>query len=317
MQDLMAAEGAVMLGSRLKRLAERLQSGAEQIARDCGLVTQPSQTMLLAALGRNGAMGVGEAAAALGISQPAVTRIANQLQALGLVDAEPEPGDLRSRRLALTAQGADTFELARTSLWPRVRAAVEELCDPAVLLGEVERIEAALAQGGLEQRPVGGLAIRRFSDDLAPHFDRINREWIEDMYALEQVDIDQLTRPREQIVDPGGDILFVEDPALGIIGTCGLLKTGDDEYELIKMGVSKAARGRKAGEFLLAATIERAYAMGARRLFLLTNAKSQSAIHLYEKLGFVHDAQILAQYGGEYARCNVAMLYRGPFAADE
>lgn len=312
--DMIAVEGAVMLGSRLKRLAERLQSGAELIARDCGLDTQPSEMAMLAALDRAGAMTVGEATVRLGISQPAVTRLVRQLAAAGLVEAQAVAGDRRARRIGLTPRGHEAMELARTVMWPRLQAAVEELCDVEVLLREVAAAETALAAAPLEHRPQGGLAIRRFSDELAPHFDRINREWIEDMYALEQLDIDQLEHPRANIVAPGGDILFVEDPQLGIVGTCGLLKTGPREFELIKMGVSRAARGRKAGEFLLAATIERAFAMGAERLFLLTNSKSQAAIHLYEKLGFVHDAALLASCGGEYERCNVAMRYRGPLA---
>lgn len=158
------------------------------------------------------------------------------------------------------------------------------------------------------------LVIHRFSDALAPHFDRINREWITQMYALEQTDIDQLEHPRKNIIEPGGEILFVEHPVLGIIGTGALLKTGPREFELIKMGVTAAARGRKAGEFLLNATIACAFELGCDRLFLLTNKKSEAAIHLYEKAGFVHDADILAEFGGEYERCNVAMLYKGPLA---
>jgi GNAT superfamily N-acetyltransferase len=158
------------------------------------------------------------------------------------------------------------------------------------------------------------LTIRTFSDDLAPHFHRINAQWIAEMYTLEPTDIDVLENPRARIVDPGGDILFVEDPALGIIGTCGLRKTGDRQFELTKMGVVPEARGRKAGEFLLHAMIERAFALGCDRLYLLSNAKGAAGVHLYEKAGFVHDAGIMAEFGGGYARTNVAMLYRGPLA---
>ena len=106
-------------------------------------------------------------------------------------------------------------------------------------------------------------------------------------------------------------MLFVEDPQLGIVGTCGLLKTGEAEFELIKMAVLLEARGRGAGEFLLRATIERAVAMKAERLFLLTNSRSEAAIRMYERNGFVHDAEILARCGAEYARCDVAMRYAG------
>ena len=40
-------------------------------------------------------------------------------------------------------------------------------------------------------------------------------------------------------------------------------QTGDTSFELTKMGVRKAARGLKAGEFLLNAVIARAAALGA------------------------------------------------------
>jgi DNA-binding MarR family transcriptional regulator/N-acetylglutamate synthase-like GNAT family acetyltransferase len=310
MQDVLALEGAVMLGSRLKRLAERLQGGAERIAADCGLPTQPSQMPLLTALYRRGPMTVGDAVQALGISQPAVTRILSRLVEIGLVETSRDVRDQRSKSISLTTAGCDAMKLAETVLWPRLRAAVAEVCDAPALLALIAATESALADEPLDQRPRGGLAIRRFTDDLADAFYRINAEWIEDMYQLEQTDIDVLKHPRERIIEPGGDILFVEDPKLGVIGACALLKTGERQFELTKMGVLDKARGKKAGEFLLQAIIARADALGCDRLYLLSNAKSEAAVHLYEKLGFRHDAGIMAEFGSRYERCNVAMLYR-------
>ena len=43
---------------------------------------------------------------------------------------------------------------------------------------------------------------------------------------------------------------------------------------------------------------------------LLSNAKCAAAVHLYEKAGFRHDAEIMARY----ERCNVAMRYVAPAA---
>lgn len=115
--------------------------------------------------------------------------------------------------------------------------------------------------------------------------------------------------PRREIIDRGGDILFVEAEGLGVVGACALKKTGERRFELTKMGVLEGARCLKAGEFLLAAVIARAQAMGATTLYLLSNRKSAGATHLYEKLGFVHDAGIMADDGARYERCDVAMLY--------
>ena len=44
-------------------------------------------------------------------------------------------------------------------------------------------------------------------------------------------------------------------------------------------------------------------------LFLLTNKDCEAAIHLYEKNGFTHCADIMDKYGSAYERCNVAMRY--------
>jgi GNAT superfamily N-acetyltransferase len=156
-----------------------------------------------------------------------------------------------------------------------------------------------------------GLTIHEYSDALAIHFRDINAEWINAMFRLEDADREVLDNPRATIIDPGGVILFVEARGLGIVGTCALQKTGPSAFELTKMGVRECARGLKAGEFLLSVVIQRATALGADPLYLLTNVKCAAAIHLYEKLGFQHDADIMAQYGARYERCDVAMRYRG------
>ena len=160
-----------------------------------------------------------------------------------------------------------------------------------------------------EQNPA--LRILPFTDARAPLFHAINKAWIEDMFVLEEVDRDVLENPKELIIAPGGDILFVEAEGRGIIGTGALKHSGVGAYELTKMGVNASARGVKAGEFLLQALIERAQALGATKLYLLTSKNCEAAIHLYEKNGFVHDAEIMADYGASYGRCNVAMRWMG------
>lgn len=155
------------------------------------------------------------------------------------------------------------------------------------------------------------LTIHPFHDDLAHHFHDINAEWIEAMFRLEPTDREVLENPRERIIEPGGDILFVEAEGLGIVGACALQKTGATSFELTKMGVRESARGMKAGEALLAAVIARAKALGAEPLYLLTNHRCAAAIHLYEKLGFRHDTGIMARYGSRYVRCDVAMRHVG------
>jgi ribosomal protein S18 acetylase RimI-like enzyme len=153
------------------------------------------------------------------------------------------------------------------------------------------------------------LAIIDFDDAHAAAFHDINAEWIRSMFVLEAHDVHVLTHPREMILNPGGAILLAVSPVHGVVGTCALMKVADGVFELTKMGVSETVRGQKAGELLLRATLDRARTMEMTTLFLLTSSKCEAAIHLYEKHGFVHDADIMQTYGATYDRCNVAMSY--------
>ena len=313
MSDVIHDMGASFLGSRLKRLGERMQAGAARVITAAGLKVQPAHMPLLVALdGR--ALTIGQLVDAVGISQPGVTRGVGQLVTMGLVRAETG-SDQRHRTISLTDDGAAAIARAKLFVWPQVGEAVDRLLAGRAdaLLAILADVEEALAATPLDQlaaqiRP-DVLSIRDYSDDLAGAFHDINAEWISDMFRMEETDRTTLENPRQTIIDAGGAILFVEAKGVGIIGTCALQKTSATGFELTKMGVRKETRGLKAGEFLLNAVIDKAHALGADPLYLLTNSRCAPAIHLYEKLGFRHDAAIMADYGARYARCDVAMRY--------
>lgn len=312
--DLLAGFGVGFLGSRLKRLAERMQADAAEVARALDLPVQPAQMSLLMTIRLHGPIAVGELAQRLQLAQPTVTRA---LGTLGeFVEARKTPGDARSKSLALTPAGEALMVRVQTELLPRIEPAAAELVEGLTgdFMQGLTKVEARLADKSLLARIQAAgaptLWVRDFSDDLAEAFYRINAEWIQDMFVLEENDIALLSKPRELILDKGGVVLFAETAQLGVVGTCALMVSKNGWVELTKMGVLKSARGLKAGEYLLAKTLERAASLGMDKVYLLTNRKCAAAIHLYEKLGFVHDAEIMAMFGARYERCDVAMSYR-------
>ena len=312
--DVVADLGETFLGSRLKRLAERMQGGASRFVGTLGMDVQPTHMGLLAALDRS-PMTVGQLVEAVGTSQPGVTRGVGQLIAMGLVESA-RGADQRQKMLCLTDAGTAAMVRIKLQVWPQLERAVKTITDglSGGFLDQIAAIEQALAEKPLELHAAEAgpaLRVREYSPELQALFHDINAEWISDMFQLEPADREVLEDPQTHILDGGGAILFVEAPGLGIIGTCALRKTGPHSAELTKMGVRAAARGLKAGEYLLAATIARAQEMGIDDLYLLTNSKCGSAIHLYEKLGFAHDAEVMAKYAARYQRCDVAMRYRG------
>jgi DNA-binding MarR family transcriptional regulator/N-acetylglutamate synthase-like GNAT family acetyltransferase len=319
--DIIRDLGPIMLGSRLKRLGERFQAGAIRLIAEAGVSIQPAQAQLLAALD-GGALTIGQLAEAVGTSQPGVTRAIGQLTEAGLV-ASVRGADERVRLVSLSPAGEAAMARIRHLVWPRLGEVVEDLCAPldGPLLDQIAALEAALEAAPLDARverlPPAEMRVLGWRPELAQAFHDINAEWIATMFAIEPTDRDVIENPYERIIAPGGDILFLEADGLGVIGACALQKTSEHGFELTKMGVRGSARGLKAGEALLSATIARAQELGADPLYLLTNRKCASAIHLYEKLGFRHDAGIMADYGARYARCDVAMRYNPPRAGEE
>jgi len=313
--DIVTERGLLFLGSRLKRLAERMQGDVARVPEHADLPVQPGHYPLLATLDRFGPLTVGDLAEAMQISQPAVTRTLSRLMEMGLVTARRAHRDQRQKTISLSAAGQAAILRSKLLVWPQVEAAVSDMLGGLAgpLLEQLAAVESRLKELPLSCRalsmPVPAFSIRDYTDELAGDFRDINVQWIEAMYRVEPADLEVLEHPRERIIDTGGVILFVEAEGAGVIGTCALRKTGEGEFELTKMGVLEAARGLKAGEFLLRAAIDRAQKIGAKLLYLLSNRKSAAAIHLYEKVGFIHDAEIMRTFGARYKRCDVAMRF--------
>jgi GNAT superfamily N-acetyltransferase len=145
--------------------------------------------------------------------------------------------------------------------------------------------------------------ITTWSPDLTPHFVRLNKQWIEHFFKLEECDLKTLGNPKGVIIDNGGQIFFarLNDK---IVGCCALIHHADDNtYELAKMAVDPSAQNCGAGYKLGTALINYAKRIGVREIFLEANTKLAASVHLYEKLGF----RPVKDYHAAYDRCDLFM----------
>jgi len=129
--------------------------------------------------------------------------------------------------------------------------------------------------------------IINYEDQYLEDFRRLNLEWLERFNLTESHDLEILDHPRENVIDRGGFIFLLKQEDT-IIGTAGIFKINDREYELIKMSVAPEYRGKKFGDMLLQKCISKAREMNASKLILFSNSNLQTAIRLYEKFGFRH-----------------------------
>lgn len=142
-----------------------------------------------------------------------------------------------------------------------------------------------------------------YEKKYAQAFRDINVEWISHYFEMEAADYLALDNPDTYIIDKGGYIFvaLLEGEPVGVVA---MLKMDTEGYELAKMGVSAAARGRGVGLKLGEAVIDRARTLGAKRLYLESNTILTPALRLYYKLGF---EKLTSRLPSPYARSNIQM----------
>jgi DNA-binding MarR family transcriptional regulator len=154
-EDVVKELGYLTLGTRLKRLGERLQAQTQVLLTHAGIDLPASHFPVLAALDRLGDLNVGELTEAVGVSQPGVTRMLDKLQADGLVRSTQSLGDRRVRAIALTKSGRQLVARAKRTAWPTVEGAVADACAAPAgksLLVALAALEEALVAAPLNVR---------------------------------------------------------------------------------------------------------------------------------------------------------------------
>jgi len=169
------------------------------------------------------------------------------------------------------------------------------------------------------------IRIIEYADRYEADFRRLNLEWLEKYNLLESHDLMVLDNPRGNVLDRGGYIwLALDEPQdasvssesqvaspsqedAQVVGTAALMHEHDDCYELAKMSVAPAFRGRGISKLLIEQCLQKAREIKVGKLILYSNSQLQTAIRLYTKYGFQHVPVI----GTPFVTADVKMEWHG------
>lgn len=308
--------GKLALGSRLKALSDHFYGAADEVYQTLGARIESRWLPVLRYLWDIGPRSITEVADAIGQTHSAVSQLTDKLVRAGMVRRQRDPADGRRAVLILTDKAhASLAELG--PIWCAVRRGVTASLDEHA----THLLEAiAACERALQERPVAHailaehaaimttpVAIVPYAPELREHFYRLNAQWLEKYFRIEDIDRAVLGDPEHYILQPGGAIFFAR---LGedIIGTCALLQESPGVFELTKMGVDDTFRGLGAGKRLLDACIAQFHRRNGHTLFLESNSRLKTALRMYEKAGFV--LQPTTRAGSHYERADVYMIYQ-------
>lgn len=146
------------------------------------------------------------------------------------------------------------------------------------------------------------VSIVLFDPKYSPAFTRLNLQWIEKYFKVEEADVKQLSQP-EKIVADGGQVIFALSGDRAI-GTCAMIPLEDGAFELAKMAVNPNFQGYGIGDKLMDFSEKWALQQGATVIKISSNTELKPALTLYEKKGFV---KLPGEVKTEYARCNIQL----------
>jgi DNA-binding MarR family transcriptional regulator len=158
-EDVVRELGFLSLGSRFRRIGERLQSDVQRLFDESGIEVQSGHFPTLAAIDRLGPLTIGDVAEAIGITQPGATRIIAQLVQANLVKVQPAREDQRRRIASLTVRGQRLVDSSKRNLWPQIEKAVQAVCGNlnGPLLEQLSAIEEGLEAMPLNRRVASNL----------------------------------------------------------------------------------------------------------------------------------------------------------------
>ncbi len=312
--DIIKELSELAFASRLKRLRDSLITDASKVYSSQNINFEPRWFAIFYLLKDNSPLAIGEIAASLGITQPAVSQLADIMLKKGLVAIHEDKSDTRRRLIGLTHKGKELVPKLQP-VWDDIQKATKELFDSIDfdVMYIMSKIEDALLEKDMytrimeksKERNKNEVQILEYKPKYRSFFRTLNYEWIKKYFEIEKADEKLLNDPESQIIKKGGEIYFAEINN-EIIGTGALIKNNYDTFEMAKIAVTEKARGRQAGKKISEYIINRARERKAKKIFIETSPKLMAAYNLYKKLGFI---QVPYEKGkvSEYKRMSIKM----------
>lgn len=300
--DQMQSYGSLSLGSRLRRLSDRLIQDVVAIYQAQGVELHPTFFPLFNLLHQKGPLSVTQAAEMLGVSHPAISKIARKMISEDLLSRTSDPSDERRFLLQLTAK-SDSLLVGIEPIWREIKAHIDKLISQQdnPLLAALDEFETILDQQGFIQPVLGQLDKRKkvveievvgWDSALRDHFRALNLEWLNSYFGGELTEHDRqaLDTPEAYYLARGGYIWFarrvMENGEREVIGCVALARHGDTLFEISKMGVDERYQGFGVGRRMLLTALDKARELGAKEVYLESATKLERAIRLYQNLGF-------------------------------
>lgn len=297
--DLMSDLGALALGSRLKRLSDRMMKSVSEIYRSSGLDFESKWFPLFYLLSKEGEKGIMEIADILHISHPGVIQIAREMEKAGWIVSEKSEEDARKRHLKLTEKAWKNLPQLE-EMWVSFKennAKIIRSSKQNILLA-LEELEHFLDTNDFkkqyyttfEEMKENHITIELFEEKYQQQVENMvlsiqNGEFNLGLTAQRQPDLHNL---KAFYNDKGNWLWVATNVNDEVVGTIGLERLNDTQSVLRKMFIKNEYRGKTLGlaQKLFEILLQEAKKQNFKEILLDTPLVTHAAHRFYERNGF-------------------------------
>ncbi|UTA69755.1 bifunctional helix-turn-helix transcriptional regulator/GNAT family N-acetyltransferase [Emticicia sp. 21SJ11W-3] len=297
--DLISDWGALALGSRLKRLSDRMMKSVSEIYKSSGVDFESKWFPIFYVLSKEGEKGIMEIAEILNITHPGVIQIAREMEKAGWITSVKSGTDGRKRHLKLTEKAYQNLPQLE-EMWVSFKENNEKIIRASQhnILMAMQEIEDFLDKNDFKRQYYETFEEMRQSKIDIQLFDEKYQTQVEDMVlgiqngefnlgltAQRQPDLHNL----KAFYNDRGNLLWVATNSKDdVVGTIGLERLNNEQAVLRKMFIKQEYRGKALGlaQRLFEILVLEALKQHFKEILLDTPLVTHAAHRFYERNGF-------------------------------
>lgn len=306
-----------MLGSRLRRLSERLLSDVAQIYRSAGIDFEAPWFPLFYLLKHKGAISVTDLAREVEITHSGASQMVTLLEKKGLVRCDADPSDKRIRIVSFTQKGEERLAQVQP-VWKALSAATQGLLaereHSAALLSAFDELEAGLDERGLHSRTMEDLEKRLLLErlELLPYdadhdsaFRDLVLGWLREN-PVHHIEDTCFLNETEAMIQRNDLHVLLAGLEKRIVGTVVAQRCDASVTRIVLLAVLPAFRNMGLESQLMKQVLADLQLQGVTRVDHLLSSQNSDSIGIFQKEGFQLDG--LNQNEGESLTLNLSKL---------
>jgi DNA-binding MarR family transcriptional regulator/ribosomal protein S18 acetylase RimI-like enzyme len=289
--------GELMLGSRLRRLGEKLFFDISKVYKSEDIDFEPAWFPLFFLLKGNEKLSVSDIASSMEITHPGASQMITTLENKGLIECTKDANDKRIRMVTFTKKGSDLLEEIQP-IWVSVKKCAQEMLSEGenskFLLSTLSEIEDLLTMKSFFERVKEDIHTREvldklefipYEDSYKDTFKEIVLEWLIENSDRAIEDTDFFNKAEEGLGTGELNIIFIKSES-GIIGMSIIKTLSDNNAEILVLYIKNKWRNMQIENRLLEYTIKKLQEMDIDNIYAKLDRRSINLIKVFRNINF-------------------------------